>query len=194
MPHIAAGMMLWLTISSILTDGCAVFIANGGIIKEIPLPITLHSMRLIMRTGITMMHHLVIMVVIIPLFGVPVNYAILLVIPGLLLYVLNAFWVVQLFGTLTARYRDIQQVVQSVMQLCMFVTPIFWKPDLLSGRRKFIVDWNPLAHMIDIIRKPLLGEVPSVLNYPVVIGLTVVGMLVATFFFGKFRRRITYWL
>jgi ABC-type polysaccharide/polyol phosphate export permease len=151
-------------------------------------------MRLLTRAGITMLHHLVIMVVIIPLFDVPINWATALIIPGLVLYALNGFWIIQLLGTVAARFRDVQLIVQSVLQLAMFVTPIFWKPDFLGGRRQFIVDWNPLAHMIDILRKPLLGEVPSTLNYSVVLGVTLLGLLVASIVYGRLSRRIVYWL
>ena len=53
---------------------------------------------------------------------------------GLRCSVLNAIWITVLLGALCARYRDIQQLVSTLLQISMFLTPIFWSPDQLTGR------------------------------------------------------------
>ena len=96
---------------------------------------------------------------------------------------------------LSLRFRDIQQLVASVVQIAMFVTPIFWPPAALeaSGRSLVFVDYNPLYHFINIARAPLLGEIPTIQNYVVVAVLTVVGWGTALAIFAHFRKRIADW-
>ena len=74
--------------------------------------------------------------------GVPVTAASLLVVPGLILTCLNGIWMATILGVVCARYRDLQQVVGSLMQVSMFVTPIFFTRDQLGPRFSRFVDFN----------------------------------------------------
>jgi len=93
-----------------------------------------------------------------------------------------------------ARFRDIQQIVISILQVSMFVTPIFWSPDQLRGRLVAAVEYNLLYHYVDIIRAPLLGRAPATLSWVIVFMATVVGWAIAFCLYSRFRRRIPYWL
>jgi lipopolysaccharide transport system permease protein len=48
--------------------------------------------------------------------------------------------------------------------------------------------------MLAILREPLLGNVPTLTDWLVVIAFTVVGWIGALLFFARFRARIVYWL
>ena len=78
----------------------------------------------------------------------------------------------------------------------MFVTPVFWPPSQLDQRglaNSILVNWNPLHHFVDILRSPLLGNVPDLLTYKVVFGFTVVGWAFTLWVFEKNRTKIIYW-
>ena len=91
---------------------------------------------------------------------VPLGWTSLLAIPGIVLLFVNGFWVVMVLGYICARFRDVELFVRNLMQLAFFVTPVFWNYRQLATDRKFIVDYNVLFYFIEIIRNPLLGEVP----------------------------------
>ena len=94
---------------------------------------------------------------------------------------------------ISARFRDIPQIIASFIQIVFFVTPIMWKPEVLRGH-VYIADVNPFYHLIEIVRAPMLGAVPSDLNYAVVLAVTVLNLIVAIAFFARFRFRISYWI
>jgi ABC-type polysaccharide/polyol phosphate export permease len=88
----------------------------------------------------------------------------------------------------------VQQLITSLIQISMFVTPIFWPPENLQGAARFVfVDFNPLYHLIDIVRSPLLGRLPAAESYIAMVALTVVGWWLTYLLFSYFRRRIAYW-
>ena len=119
--------------------------------------------------------------------GIPFTWASFQIIPGLALICLNGIWIATLLGMVGARYRDMQQLIISFLQILMFVTPIFWSPSQLSGRASaLLVDLNPLAHYIEIVRAPLLGTSASFLNWEVVILGTLVGWALTLFVYGRF--------
>lgn len=193
MPYIASGMIAWTLILGIISEGCLVFISAKGVIMQINLPLTVHVMRHLMRQAFMFLHHVLIIVLVCIVFSVPPTLNTLLIIPGLILYFINGIWVGLLLGMVCARYRDVPQVVNSVLQLIFFVTPIFWRPDFLS-RRTYIIHVNPLYHYLEIVREPMLGVAPSMTNWLVVLSFTAIGMIGTLYLYRRFHHRVSYWI
>ena len=80
------------------------------------------------------------------------------------------------------------------MQLVFFVTPIFWDYRHIASSRSFIVDYNPFFYFIEIVRGPLLGEVPPVQYYELVLVVTVVGYLLAYLTYRQLRRNLAFFV
>ena len=116
-----------------------------------------------------------------------------LLLPGLALIIANALWVCLLFGMVCARFRDVPQIVTSLLRITFFLTPIIWKPEQL-GKRIGILDMNPFFHMIELVRAPLLGQTPTAFTWTVGLAMAVGGWLVTFLFLRRFRSRISYWL
>jgi ABC-type polysaccharide/polyol phosphate export permease len=114
----------------------------------------------------------------------------------LIVLAVNCAWLSLLLGLASLRFRDLQQVIMSVVQVSMFVTPLFWPPEGLEGlRRIFFVALNPLYHLLTIVRDPLLGgKLPPVNSCIAAVLITVAGWTIAYFAFDRFRKRIPYWL
>jgi ABC-2 type transport system permease protein/lipopolysaccharide transport system permease protein len=68
-----------------------------------------------------------------------------------------------------------------------------WKPELLH-RRAYIAVINPFYHLIEIVRTPLLGNVPDLKNYLAVLLITAVNLGLAGLVFTRFRSRVAYWI
>src|SRR5262249_35858658 len=117
----------------------------------------------------------------------------LLVIPGLVLIVLTGAWVVLLLGLICARFRDIPEIVRSVMRVVFFLTPVIWQPDLVSRRAVFLTT-NPFYHYIELLRGPLLNKPFDPLHWYVAGALTIGGWIVTLALYQRFRQRIAYWL
>jgi ABC-type polysaccharide/polyol phosphate export permease len=93
-----------------------------------------------------------------------------------------------------SRFRDVQQVIGSVLQISLFVTPIFFTADQLGPRFAAIMKLNPLFHYVEIVRAPLLGRAPAAISWAAVLLGTVVGWSFALWAYSRFRRRVPYWL
>jgi lipopolysaccharide transport system permease protein len=99
-----------------------------------------------------------------------------------------------ILALVSSRYRDIQPLVGSTMQIAMFVTPILWNRDRLSGPLNALIDFNPLFHYIEVIRAPLMGQAPEAWTWIVLVVTAAGGWAVTLYLFSRFRRRIPYWL
>ena len=194
----ALGLIVWNLINAAILEGADVFVANEGLIKQLPTPLSVHVYRLVWRQMILFAHNIVIYAVVAIIFPKPWSWADLSVIPALGLIVLNCIWVSLCFGILATRYRDIGPLLFSVVQLLFFMTPIIWNDDTLrqqgAGRWSSIVELNPLLHYLDIVRSPLLGSHQELRHWVVVLVLTAVGWVLAAFAMRQYRARVPYWV
>src|SRR5262245_22158243 len=194
LPYLTSGMMVWVLSSAFVTEACLVFVSAEGLIKQLPVPYSMLICAMLWRNLIAFAHNFVVYVPICIYAGLRPTGYMFLAVPGLIALCVNGIWIAIVLGLLCTRYRDVQQVVISLLQVSMFITPIFWSPTQLGERATFLVDGNMLFHYIEIVRSPLLGRPPSAWSWSMVLIATVFGWSVALFLFSRFRRRVPYWL
>ncbi len=193
MPHLGTGLVLWGLIASTINESCASFTENESIIRQIALPRFTYLLRTLARNLLVFAHNLIILPVVYLVTGTPINWHILLFAPGLLLVLANLAWIGYLLAILSTRFRDIPQIVQSIVQVAFFISPVVFKPSQLRADHPILI-LNPFAHMLNVMREPLLGQMPSLNSYFFLMGLLVFGWLLSLAFAGKYSHRVVYWL
>jgi ABC-2 type transport system permease protein len=225
LPYLSTGFILWGFISGCLAEGMETFIANEGLIKQLPAPLSVYMLRTVWRQTLLLAHNLIVYVAVLAIFftaldhqyslgskdGLCVNgaychpglsWTMLLAIPGFVLLALNAGWVTLLLGIISTRFRDIPQVINSLIQLLFYGTPIVWPVDqLLAGGARENASWalpiiqmNPLYHFMQVVRAPLLGQSFTPGNWIVVGSITIVGWALALVAMRNYRARVSYWV
>jgi ABC-type polysaccharide/polyol phosphate export permease len=197
LPFLVAGMIVWVTLQSVLIESVTVFVAGTGLLRQMSFEYSILVYSLLWRNFIIFAHNLLVYFLIFLVFAPEkLGFANLLAIPGLIVLAVNCTWLSLLLGMAALRFRDLQQLVLSVVQVSMFVTPLFWPPDGLEGLRRILfVGLNPLYHLLTIVRDPLLGsQLPPVNSWIAVTLITTMGWALTYALFAKFRKRIPYWL
>ena len=194
LPYLTSGMVCWMMFSTTLMDGCVSFITSEKLLRQLRISYTLLACANVWRNAVLFFHNMSIYVLVFIYAGVPVTWSTLLVIPGFALFCLNAVWITVLLGSLCARFRDVQQLVGSLLQISLFLTPIFWSTDQLSGRTAILAKFNPIYHLIAVVREPLLGKAPELSHWLIVIFITIVGWTLTIQMLARVRQRIVYWL
>ncbi|PYE16633.1 lipopolysaccharide transport system permease protein [Paraburkholderia silvatlantica] len=193
LPFLAASLVMWGLFSQTVQDGSVAYINSGSYIRQMATPKLIYMLQVVWRNLIVMTHNAVIILALLVIFGVKDWATLPLFIPGLLLYLLNILWIAMLAGLLSARFRDLPQIIGALLQVAFYVTPIIFRPNALN-RFQFIVEWNPLAYLLDLVRGPLIGQAPSALTWGVTGGMAVVGWTLALWFTGRYAKRIPYWI
>lgn len=193
LPYFCVGLLVWNLLSGYLTEGGALFTGSESYINQIRLPFSVYVYRSSWAKLIIFAHNFVIYIGVMIYFQKWPGAVSLLAIPGLMLVVFNGTVISLTIGVISARFRDVPQVINSLVQILFFITPIFWKPNSLRGHA-YITELNPLFHLLEIVRAPLLGDMPSATNYIAVLLLTIVNVSIAGAFFTRFRSRIAYWV
>ncbi|MFP6559977.1 ABC transporter permease [Paraburkholderia sp. B3] len=193
LPFLAASLVMWALFSQTVQDGSVAYINSGSYIRQMATPKLIYMLQVMWRNLIVMTHNAVIIIALLVIFGVKDWTTLPLFIPGLLLYILNILWIAMLAGLLSARFRDLPQIIGALLQVAFYVTPIIFRPNALS-RFQFIVEWNPLAYLLDLVRGPLIGQAPSALTWGVAGGMAVIGWTFSLWLTGRYVKRIPYWI
>lgn len=193
LPWIAVSLVVWTMISQIVSDACNSFVAAGGIIRQLPLPYTVHVLRFVIRNAITAAHSLPLIAVVLLGFGAIPGPEALLAVPGLLLIAVNACAAGLFLGMICARFRDIPQIVTNMMQLFFFLSPVIWKPHLL-GEAALWLPLNPFFALMETVRGPLVEGGAAPVIWLAAASYTVLVCMVAFAFFVRFRTRIAFWV
>lgn len=195
LPFLTSGLILWGFISSILNEATTVFPSAEGIIRQLPIPLFTHILRMITRNLYILAHNLIVLPLVYLCVQKPINFTSLLAIPGLFLLLVNLAWMALLISIICARFRDLTQIVASILQIFFYITPIIWMPSLLPSRASvMILEPNPFFHLLSIVREPLLGVAPSVNNWIFSVVLALFGSFLSIALFNIYRKRISYWL
>jgi len=192
-PHLALGIIFWNFLSSSINDSCQVFISAGPFLKQGEFPRSTFVWKCIARQLIQLAHHVVLYVPVAIWAGITWSPRMLVFVPGLLIVLVNLHAIAITLGIMCARFRDVGQIVASTMQLLMFMTPVFWFPESLPGRARFVL-YNPLAQLLDVMRVPLLGGFVAPGTWWFLGGLTCLTVAVAAILYTKKRAHIIYWL
>lgn len=193
LPFLCVGLLVWTLLASFLVEGGTLFTGSESYIKQIRLPYSVYVYRSTWSKLVIFFHNLIIYFAVLLYFQIWPGTVGLLAIPGLIVVLINGALASLSIGIISARFRDVPPLIGSVVQIVFFVTPIFWKPELLKGR-EYVTDFNPFFHLLEIVRAPLLGSAPSTKNYLAVLLITLINIVVTGAIFSRFRSRISYWV
>ena len=194
-PFLAISIVIWTFMTNTINEGSKSFIAAESLIKQLPLYPAVHFVRVVWRNFVMFGHNFVLLPFVLVIFAVEVNAGLLLFIPALILLVANLTWIVALIGLASARFRDLPLIVASVLTIAFFVTPVMWFPELLPPQTAhFLLGYNPLYHLLQIVRLPLLGDFATFANWGLSGALLVAGGALTSWAYSRFSKQIPFWL
>jgi lipopolysaccharide transport system permease protein len=192
LPHFMISVTIWNFISSSLSEACYTMINAGGMIKAVDMPILIHVMRMVQRNLIIFLHNIAIVPIIWLIFPWPLGFETLLCIPGLVIVYVFVVSASTMISMICVRYRDVPPVVGAVLQLLFFVSPIIWIPSKIQGG-ELIVGLNPIAYLLAITRDPLMGNVPSLINWAGAVFFVALLTAAMAYIYTRYRSRVVYW-
>jgi len=196
LPFLTIGLVIWGYITSSILEGGSAFLASEGYIKQIGLPLYIYIFRFFVSITVNMLISLPAYFIIAFIYSVQIRWGALWALVGILSLFLISFLMIAIFSHLNVRFRDLPHIASSGLQVLFFATPIIWPPETLRlGKLHWVIDFNPIYHLLEIIRRPLLlSEPASYVNYLVVLVLIIVLSLMAWIFTKYYSLRIAYLL
>jgi lipopolysaccharide transport system permease protein len=193
LPYVAVSQVLWNFLAVLVGEGCGAFTSAEAMIRSIRMPFSLYAARTVLRNLLVLGHNMLVIIVVFAVFDTWPGAKVVLVLPGLALWLLDAWAITMLLGTVCARFRDIPPIVGSIMQIAFFATPVIWKPESLHGH-EWLLLYNPFYAMLEIVRAPVLGTSPGQGIYALALLFSAVLWGFTWVLFTRVRGRIAFWV
>jgi lipopolysaccharide transport system permease protein len=194
LPFLALSQVLWSFLAALVSEACTVFTDAEGVIRSQRMPFFVFSLRALIRNAAVLGHNIVVIVVVFAIFRMWPGTSALMAFPGLLLWAVDALALTLILGAFCARFRDIQPIVNSVMQIAFFVTPVIWKPTQLDPESIAHLAFNPFFDLLEIVRGPILGTGVAGTTWLGALLYSVALCAISWAFFVRARGRVTFWV
>lgn len=193
-PYVAISILSWNLISGIIGEAPRVYHAAGPILNSFQIPYATFAIRMVLRHFVTFAFGLPIFIIVALFSRLPVFPAILLIFVNIPLLFLLLYPACNVLGILGARFRDIAPIMNSVVYLMFLISPVLYDPSRIPGRGQILILLNPFYYLLEFVRRPFLGEVPSASVYAFVIVLAVASWIASSYFNRRFGRYLVFWV
>jgi lipopolysaccharide transport system permease protein len=194
-PYLASGIITWTLISSIIIDSNDAFINSQAYIRQIKVRYSIFILQVLIRNFIIFIHNLLALLPVILFFHVDISFSNLLCLfLGLFIVLSCGFSYGSILAIIGTRYRDIKQIINSLIQVVFMLTPILWQSSMLPSKYLFAVNFNPFYQLINLIRAPLTGHIPSLSTFFICSCILLLGIIIQLFLLGCSRHRIPFWI
>ena len=196
-PYLSVGFIIWIFFSSTLNENCTVFQDSSGIIKQSDVSIVCYSSRVVIKNFFNFLHLVLILPLIFLISFKSVSFVIILSLFGLFIFFFFLIFISYSLALLSSRFRDIPPLITASLQVMFFFTPIIWEESKISVSSPLllsILKINPLFSLMEIIRAPILGIIPSMENYFIAIFYTLLSFIISCILHQKFSHRVAYWI
>lgn len=175
------GIILWNYFSECLNGTMNTFQYNAHIFNKVFFPRLTVPVSQVLTSSFRMVVQLLIFVVIYGIYmfsyDLGVNRAILLLPVSLMLCAGFAFGAGLIISIATAKYKDLDTVIQFALRLFMFAAPVVYSSTIIPDEWKWLFWLNPLTSAIETIRYGFFGS-PAFSWPPLLISTLGVGLLV----------------
>jgi len=196
-PFLLSGLTLWAFITAVVMQGCQCFFQGESYIRQHPAPMVIYPLRTALGAGI---HFLIGLAVVVGFtwcmrgFGnLPALVALL---PAVLVLFIVGCSLAVCTGVINVLFQDAQHLTEILLQVLFYATPIIYPADVLRQRGLgCLVNLNPLATLLDLIRDPVVsGRFPPLQAVAIGAAAAAVAAAAATAILWRFERRIIFYL
>jgi lipopolysaccharide transport system permease protein len=143
------GLLPWMWFSASLAESSRTILDNRALVKRVALPSEIFPLVSIGSHLVHLLLSLPVLIVLLLALGVGLAWTALLLPAVLLVQFVLTFGIALVCASLAVRFRDLLQIVPSLLTLWFFVTPVFYPASLVPAEFRPLLALNPMAHLIE---------------------------------------------
>lgn len=159
-PLLFTGLNPWIFLNSCADGGTFSFLSAEGYLKQTTVSPQIFPLRTTCVNMINLLYS-IIAFFLVYLFLEPEFFGpkMLMVFPGLIIILIFSLGLSNISAVLNLYIRDFQPFQALIFQGLFYATPVIYDPNMLKDKGfEFVYKYNPFYYMIEIIRKPMLGN------------------------------------
>ena len=152
-----SGLLVWLYVNSAVSNASTSLISNIPLVTKVYIPRVILPLSMVLSGLVDLLIGLLILFCVLPFYGIVPTWQTLLaplfVIQGVFLAL--SFGI--LFAALNVRFRDVKHALPFLLQVWMFMSPVFYPVDMLPNNWRWLFSFNPMYGVLQGFRASVLG-------------------------------------
>ena len=155
--YVLSGLLPWAYLSTVVADGGTAIVSGASLAERIWFPRALLPLVAPFSNLAALAVSMVVLLVGLPLTGVPLSGRLLLLVPACALLVAFAAALCLVLAVLHVYLRDVRHLIASGLVLWFYASPVFY-PRSMLGDWAWVLLLNPATGVLDVFRA---ASVPS---------------------------------
>ncbi len=152
----------WNFFSTSINHSTDCFRTNAPLVRKVPFPRELVPLGVVTGNAIHMLISFAAFAPLLFVFWARPSWTWLALPVALAALYILAAGLAMIAAIAGAFFLDVKPIVEVLVMLWFYSTPVFYPPSIVPEQFRWIVKWNPMAHMVELIRGlVLLGRWPS---------------------------------
>lgn len=151
-----AGLAIWNFFAQATTGAMSELIWGGQLMHRIYLPRSIFAFTALGTSLVNLLLTMIPLFLIMVVTGVPLRPALLILPLPILLTAMFALGVALVLSRVAAYFADVLEMYQIFLMAWMYLTPIIYPKEIIPPHLQWMFNLNPLYHLIEIFRAPLL--------------------------------------
>lgn len=156
-----SGLLPWTFFSLSLQAGTSSLIANRDLIRKVSFPKEILPISSVLSNLFNFLLALILLLVFVIVTS-GVSFNLLLLIPIILLQTVLSIGIVLFLSSLDIYYRDISYILQSILIVWFYITPVLYPVNFIPERFSLVYNINPMAGIISSYQSLFLKNI----NFP----------------------------
>lgn len=183
--YLYAGMLPWIYLRTSLTKATNALISNRNLVQRVYFPRQILILTPLLSATFDFIMSSIVLLIIMLLFSTRIYFQILLV-PIVMTGVAGlSFGLGLILSSINTRFRDISQVMPYLLQFWMFTSPVIYPPGFISGKYRFLFDFNPMTGYLEAMRAVILDTPWDPAHLTLSISVTIIMIIAGWVFFKK---------
>ena len=163
--YLYCGLLPFLAFSEAMNKGMNSIRGSSGLVQKVVFPMEILPFINTIASMIDKFFGVGALLIVVLLFGRDLHWTALMLPLVVLLQVLFILGLSYFMAVLGTYLPDLGEIMRPFIRGMFFLTPIIWTPDRLPERIRWVVDYNPLAYLVNAYRETVLfGHLPGGLS------------------------------
>ena len=187
--YLCVALLPWTFFTSTIATGTFSMVVNGDIIKKVYFPREIVPISVVVSGAINFLISCIVMILFLIFGGIGLTWYALLFPVILILQFLIILALIFVLSACTVYIRDLEHFVSIALLVLFYGTPIVYTMDTIPEKLKWVLNLNPMTHVIQSYRDILYYQrMPNIGNLLILFGIAIVGVLIGYKIFDKLQR------
>ena len=197
-----SALLPWLFFQTALVQGLNSVVANQDLIRKVRVPQAVFPLSVVGSNLVNFALSVVPLFLLMLFLRQPFTRALLFLPVGVLLLTCFTSGVTLALATFTVFFRDVKHLAEVVLQMLMYLSPIFYDLSALGNSKAWwfrlfqtFLALNPLSYLIALIREPVYyGRLPEAQTMGIAAGISFLALFVGYRIFQRLAPRHIHYL